>query len=347
MATPDVEHGSSPGNHKVSGASKVATLLLFLGEGASADIFKKLSDDEVRRISQAITSLGVVDEETTKKIAEACHRELTGEAMQLRGDMEYVKRVIESAYNPETAREIIRYITRDVLPSSEGLKLLRDADSQQLTKLIEQEHPQTIAVLLAHLGAEQAAQVVAQLPDENRFEICIRLAQLDQISQPVRDKVTDIVAGKLREGGQYDQGSHGGLRRVAEIFNRMDRSVSRGTLETIETINPNLALSIRNLMFVFDDILLITDADMRKIIQKIDKKTLAKALKGTAEELREHFYRNMSQRAVEMLKEDMDSLGPIKLKDADAARQEIVTIIRQMEAEGLDLRGAGGDEYVV
>jgi flagellar motor switch protein FliG len=168
------------------------------------------------------------------------------------------------------------------------------------------------------------------------------------VSQPVQNRVGEILAAKLREGGQYNQGSHGGVAMTAEIFNRMDRTMSRGTLEAIENENPNLALSIRNLMFVFDDILLLSSTDMRKIIQRVDKKMLVQALKGTPEELRDYFYGNMSQRASEMLQEDMEALGPVRLKDAEVARQQIVSLVRELDSQGdIDIRGSGGDQYVV
>lgn len=350
MGTARMSSSTRPYNRprRVSGLKKAAILLVFLGERVSAEVFKKLHDDEVKVLSQAISDLGLVPEEVTDDVLQECHEELMAGRMKLKGDFDYVRKVIEEAFSPETAREIMRFLSGTEMTAIEGLKTIKYADPQLLAKLIQDEHPQTIAVVLAHLDPEQAAEIIRLLPDELKADIAMRLAQLDQISQPVKTKVTEIIAGKLREGGQYDQGSHGGVRKVAEILNRMDRNMSRSTLEQIENENPNLALSIRNLMFVFDDILLISDTDMRKIIQKVDKKLLTQALKGTPEELRDHFYRNMSQRAVEMLKEDMEALGPVRLKDAEMARQEIVGVIRQLEAEGLiDIRGAGGDEYVV
>lgn len=334
-------------NRRVSGVKKAAILLVFLGEKVSAEVFKGLHDDEVKIISQAISDLGLVSDDVTDDILMECHRELLEGKIRLRGDLDYVRKIVESAFAPDTAKEILRYLAGSTMTTTEGLKTIKYADPQLLSKLIQDEHPQTISVVLTHLDPEQAAEVIRLLPEEMRSDVATRLAQLDQISQPVRNKVTEIVAARLREGGQFDQGSQGGLRKVAEIFNRMDRSMSRETLESIESENPNLALSIRNLMFVFDDILLLNDADMRKIIQKVDKKVLVQALKGTPEELRDHFYRNMSQRAVDMLKEDMDATGPVRLKDAEAARQQVVGVIREMEAEGLiDIRGSGGDEYV-
>jgi flagellar motor switch protein FliG len=327
---------------------KAAVLLLFLGEKLSAEVFKELQDDEVKIISQAITDLGLVSEDVIEKTVGECYDELVAGRYKLKRDLDFVRKITSEAFEEEVADKVLRYVSGQSMTALEGLKTIKYADPQLLSKLIQAEHPQTIAVLLANLEPERAAEILKLLPEDLRSDISIRVAQLDQISQPVRDKVTEIIAAKLRESGQYDQGSHGGIQKLAEVFNRMDRATSRAVLESIENENPNLALSIRNLMFVFDDILLLASADMRKIIQRVDKKILVSALKGTAEELREHFYHNMSQRAVEMLKEDMEAMGPVRFKDAEMARQQIVALIRELDSQGeIDIRGSGGDQYVV
>jgi flagellar motor switch protein FliG len=339
---------SSSQSKPVSGLKKAAILLVFLGEKASTEIFRNLRDDEVKLLSQAITDLGLVGEAETENVLNQCYTEMMDGKVKLRGDLDYVRKVISNAYTDDEANDIMRYLSGKDITADESVRALKYADPQLLAKLIQDEHPQTIAVVAAHLEPKHAASVLRMLPEEMRCDIAVRLAQLDQISQPVRNKVTEIIAAKLREGGQYTEGSRGGLKTVAEIFNRMDRNMSGETLEAIEKDNPNLALSIRNLMFVFDDILLLSDTDMRKVIQKVDKKVLVQALKGTSEELREHFYRNMSQRAVEMLQEDMEAIGPVRLTDAEAARQEVVGVVRALETEGLvDIRGSAGDQYVV
>jgi flagellar motor switch protein FliG len=340
--------GGSNRGLKLSGIRKAAVLLVYLGEKISAEVFRSLHDDEVKVLGQEITNLGWVDDVVTNTVISECLVEIKAGKVKLRGEIDYVRKVIESAFEPPVSQEILRYLSGKNLTATESLKTLKYADPQDVFELIRFEHPQTVAVVLSDLEPETAAEVIRLHPEDIRADVMKRLAQLEQVAKPVRNKVVELLAGKLRQAGQFDQGALGGLRKVAEIFNRMDRKLSRDTLERIEGDDPNLALSIRNLMFVFDDILLLGDADMRKIIQRIDKKSLVTALKGTAEELREHFYRNMSSRAVEMLQEDMEALGPIRLKEVESARQQIVSVIREMDSSGeIDLGGSGGDQYVV
>jgi flagellar motor switch protein FliG len=333
---------------QVPGLKKAAILLVFLGEKLGSEVFKSLEEEEVKVLSQAISDLGLIGEDTSDDVLNECYQELLSGRVKLKGDIDYVKNLTEAAFDPQMADEVLRCVSGKSMTTAEGLRTLKYSDPQLLSKLIQDEHPQTVAVILANLEPDHAAEVIRLLPEEVRCDIAMRLAQLDQVSQPVQNRVAEVIAAKLREGGQYDQGSHGGVAKTAEIFNRMDRTMSRGTLEAIENENPNLALSIRNLMFVFDDILLLSSTDMRKIIQRVDKKMLVQALKGTPEELRDYFYRNMSQRAADMLKEDMEALGPVRLKDAEVARQTIVALVRELDSQGeIDIRGSGGDQYVV
>ncbi len=348
MSDLPVRAGASGRSGRMNGIRKAAILLVYLGEKVSAEIFRSLHDEEVKVLGQEITNLGWVEEATTSAVLRECFEEVSRGKMKLRGELDYVRKVIESAFDPNVSQEILRYLTGKSLTATESLKTLKYADPQDVYELIKFEHPQTVAVILSHMEPDAAAEVVRLHPEDTRAEVMKRLAQLEQVAKPVRNKLVELLASKLRQAGQFDQGALGGLRKVAEIFNRMDRKLSRDTLERIETDDPNLALSIRNLMFVFDDILLLTDNDMRKIIQRVDKKSLVTALKGTPEELREHFYRNMSGRAVEMLKEDMEALGPIRLKEVESARQQIVAVIREMDVSGeIDIGGSGGDQYVV
>lgn len=330
----------------MSGARRAAVLLLYLGEGISAEVFKRLTDDEVKRISQEISVLGSVPREMTESVLKHTHDALSGHS-KVKGSLDYTRKILEQAFSPEIAREYIREISLSSRVNVKGLAILQKSDPMQLSKLLLGEHPQTIALVISHLKPDQAAKTVAQLDEELRADVCIRLAQLEQISQPVRDRVIALLADKLDMGAQYDRGASGGVRQVAEIFNQMERDITQTCLEKIENENPNMALAIRNNMFVFEDLLVVGDRDMRKIIQAIDKQVLVTALKGTNEELKEHFFRNMSARAVEMIKEDMEAMGPIRLRDAELAQQEIVNQVRALEQSGeFDLGASGADEYV-
>ncbi|HSR52417.1 MAG TPA: flagellar motor switch protein FliG [Acidobacteriota bacterium] len=329
------------------GPFKAAVLMLYLGESVAKEVFKRLSNDEVMRISQEISSLGSVPADTSKAVADYTHRQLVA-TKSLLGSVESAQKLLESAFSPEVAKNYIREIAESSEVTARGRALLQKADPRQLSKLLQVEHPQTIALVLSNVTPDLSAKTVALLDDDLRAEVCVRLACLEQISPPVRDRVIDILANKLdTRSHQMETGAKGGVRRVAEIFNNMDRDISQSCLEQIEQDNPNLALEIRNNMFVFEDLLVVGDREMRKIIQSIDKQVLVTALKGTSDELKEHFFDNMSSRAVEMLREDMDAMGPIRLKDAEQAQQEIVATVRDLEQQGqFDLGAGGAEEYV-
>jgi flagellar motor switch protein FliG len=262
------------------------------------------------------------------------------------GGIEYAKKLLIKSVGPEVARKIIDRLVK-ALESSAGFTSLERANPQQLSKFIQNEHPQTIALILAHLNASQAAELITSLPEALRSDVAMRMASLQEISPEVVRRISLILEQKLEALGSFATEAYGGVRAVAELFNRMDRNTGRAVLEKIETENPQLAASIRDLMFVFDDILLIDDTGIAEILKRVDKKSLTSALKGTSEELRSQFFRNMSSRAVELMKEEMEFMGPVKLKDVEKSQHEIVEIVRQLEEEGvISIGGGGGEDYV-
>lgn len=330
----------------IPGATRAAILLLLLGEQAGAEVFKHLNDVEIKTISQEISKLRQVEPDIAEAIINFCHRTLV-QQKNVRGGIEYTKRVLESAFNPDLARKILRDVEQNLNADVKGVQILQQAKPAQLAKLLQLEHPQVISLVLSSLDPNRSAATINELPEELRTDVCMRLAKLENVPGEMRTRVIESVASRLGEAPSAAAEKLGGVRKVAEIFNKMDRELSRAFLEEIENENPNLALSIRNNMFVFDDILLVSDHDMRKILQNIDKQLLIKALRGTHEELREHFFRNMSERAVEILKEDMEALGPVRVREVEAAQQEVVNVIRQLESEGTIEIGGGADDYVL
>jgi flagellar motor switch protein FliG len=225
---------------------------------------------------------------------------------------------------------------------------LERADPQQLSKFILSEHPQTIALILAHLKPQQAAQLANSLPEELRIEVITRMANLDEISPEVISRISAVIDQRIKSLGSRSHESYGGVRAVAELLNRLDRSLSTMVLESIESESPDLAVSIRNLMFVFDDLQHVEDSALREIIQRADKKSLTVALKGASEDIRQRFLQNMSKRAGQMIKEEMEVLGAVRLREVEKAQQEIVAIARKLEEEGLLVTGAAaGEPYVV
>jgi flagellar motor switch protein FliG len=331
----------------LSGKQKAAVLCLVLGEDLTAEIFKRLDDDEVQDISREISLIGAVPADITDRVLEEFYNLTLAKEYMTIGGIDYAKKVLIKSLGPEEARKIIDRLIK-LLEKSAGFSSLEKINPQQLSKFIQNEHPQTIALILAHLSASQAAELISALPEDMRTEIIIRMANLEEISPEIVKKIAGVLDQKLEALGSYSLEEYGGVKAVSELFNRMDRRASRNVLEQIESRDPELAASIRDLMFVFEDILLIDDQGIMEILKRVDKKSLAMALKGANDELKTKFFRNMSQRAAEMLKEEMEYLGPIRVKEVEKAQHEIVEVVRNLEEEGvIVIGGAGGDEYVV
>ncbi|HEY3400175.1 MAG TPA: flagellar motor switch protein FliG [Geothrix sp.] len=331
---------------KLNGPQKAAVLMVSLGDDTAASIFKYLEEDEIQTISREIAITKHVQPEVAEEVMEEFHTMTQARSYISQGGIEYAKKLLIKSVGPEVARKIIDRLVK-ALESSAGFSSLERANPQQLSKFIQNEHPQTIALILAHLNASQAAELISSLPEALRSDVAMRMASLQEISPEVVRRISLILEQKLEALGSFATEAYGGVRAVAELFNRMDRNTGRAVLEKIETENPQLAASIRDLMFVFDDILLIDDNGITEILKRADKKTLTIALKGTSEELQNQFFRNMSSRAVELMKEEMEFMGPVKLKDVEKSQHEVVEIVRQLEEEGvISIGGGGGEDYV-
>ncbi len=330
-----------------SGLRKAAILMVLLGEDAASDIYRHLPQAEVEQITQEITTLSPVEPETGLAVLEEFDQLiLTGDYMTSAG-MEYANKVLVKAFGKQGATDLLRQVARAHEMNDAKLDSLRKADPQQLAKFIENEHPQTIALILAHLESKQASTVLMKLPPELRAEPIKRLAQLRQFSPEMAQRVAVVLHKRLETLGEQSRRAYAGLRGVADLLNRLDVAVGKTILESIESDDPKLALSIRNLMFTFEDLLTVPEAGIREVLGLMDKKTLATALRGASEELKNYIFKSMSSRAVEMLKEDMEVLGPVKTKQINTAQLETVAVARKLEAEGkLSLSPETEDEFV-
>jgi flagellar motor switch protein FliG len=331
----------------VKGVRKAAALCIVLGEEISGNMLKYLWEDEIEEITKEISTINSVAPELAEAILEEFHNMSLARDYISSGGLDYAKKLLIKALGSDGSRRIIDRVTKS-LETSVGFNALQKADPQQLSGFLQNEHPQTIALILAHLDPAQGAALLASLPEASRSDIAIRMANLGEIPPEVIKRISLILDQKLNALGSYSREAIGGARAVAELVNKMDRSAGRSILERVEVENPELAVEIRNLMFVFEDIMLIDPAGMREILQRVDKKTLTLALKGTNGELQAQFFKNMSQRAVEMMKEDMEALGAIRVKDVEKCQHEVVEIVQRLEEEGvISIRGGSGDEYVV
>lgn len=332
----------------LSGAAKAAIMSILVGDELSSELFKYLEEDEIEQISREISHMSAISSAQAIDIMMEFHQLYLTREYIAQGGIEYAKKLLMKALGPDIAKKLIDRVVKSLQPGIPGLDTLQKVDPPRLAKLLQNENPQTIALIMAYLNPSQAAGLVASLPEEIRAEVVLRMATLEQISPEIVSKIGIRLEEKLQELGDYSRKSIGGVRPVAELLNRLDSHKGRAILEHVETRYPDLALSLRNLMFVFDDILLFDDKGMREIIQRVDKRRLAIALKGTSDDLRAQFFRQMSQRAVEMLKEDMDALGAVRVGDVEAAQREILSIVRELEKEGLvRLGGAINEEYIV
>lgn len=331
----------------MTGPRKAAILLTLLGEEAAAAIIKNLSEEDQHRVAEEVCRLGPVPVEVNLSVCEEYRRITTGGMEDLtHGGQRLARRFLVKAFGEAEADEILQKLSksRELNPR----EALQRADPQKLARFLESELPQTIALVLGQLGDRQASALLMSLPREARAKAVKRLANLRRFSPEMAQKVSLILSQKMKSIGEQGKRKYSGFQSVAAIMNCIDTSVAQEILETIENDEPKLANGIRDLMFTFNDLLLVGDMHVRELSGAIDKRVLATALKGTTEEMKACFYRTMSTRAVEMLKEDIETMGPVRSKDVLKAQNEIVAIARQLEGEGkIVLKGESKDEYLV
>jgi len=330
------------------GIHKAAILLLTLGAEASAELMRQLSENEVQSVSREVARTSSVSPDQAEAILDEFQQMVLARDYVLKGGMDHARRMLVGAFGPEAAEKILVHLSRTMRMDTEDFTALQKADPQQLAKFVMTEHPQTIALIVSQLSSSQAAALLMSLPAELRSEITLRMAGLDQISPEIIAKIASIVHQRLKGLGQLSRQSYGGVRAVAELLNRLDSGVTKEILETIGQQDEKLIEQIRHLMFVFEDLLLIDQGGIKELLGKVDRKLLTVALKGTSEQLRNHLLAAMSQRGKEMLVEDMEALGPIKIKEVEAAQQAIIAVVRELESQGvLSLKEAAGEQYVL
>jgi flagellar motor switch protein FliG len=334
-------------NAELTGVRKAAILTMLLGEETSGPIFRHLREDEIEMIAREVAALGSVQAHFGEQVIAEFQTLSDAAAYVTHGGVEYAQKLLVKAVGNESARRILDRVVRS-FQSTAGFTALTRSDPHQLSKFILGEQPQTIALILAHLEPRHAAEIVSLLPEAIRVDVITRMANLDDISPDVVARISSVIEQRLKTVGGTSHLSHRGVRSVAELLNRLERAVSQGVLESIEGRSPELAVSIRHLMFVFDDLLHVTDGALRQIVQRADRKVLSVALKGATEEIKVRFFRNMSKRAADLIREEIEVMGAVKLRDVEAAQQEIVGVARKLEEEGLlETGAAAGEAYVV
>jgi flagellar motor switch protein FliG len=335
------------GSLGLTGIQKAAVLMVILGEQTSADVLRELDEDEVQRIGCEIAGIPNITSDMAEGVLSEFYQMLIAQDYVLKGGIDYARKILVNAFGPDQARRLLDRVTKGLGSDAASFDDLQKADPQQLANFIHSEHPQTIALILSHLGASQAAGLLESLPLELRADVAVRMASLDQISPEIIAKIAGIVGQKLKALGATSREAYGGVRAVAEMLNRLDQNAGKELLETIEGQDLALGETIRHLMFVFEDLLKVEVNGVRELLARVDRKILTVALKGTSEPLQDHFLKAMSGRGAEMLREDMEALGPVKMKEVEAAQQQIIGTVRLLESEGvINLTDSGSDQYV-
>jgi flagellar motor switch protein FliG len=330
----------------LSGARKAAILLTVLGEDSAATVFRNLNEKDLQLVADEVAGLGTVPLELSLQVFEEYQRLTQAQDYIVQGGNDLARRLLVKAFGETDAEGIMQRLNKG--RELDPLESLQRADPAKLARFLESEHPQTIALILGQLGDRQASALLMSLPADIRAEAVKRLANLRRFSPEMANKVSSVLAQRLKAIGEQGKRAYSGFQSAADIMNCIDTTVAQEILVNIENEEPTLAISIRDLMFTFDDLLQVGESQIRELMGAIDKKALATALKGTNEQLKDHFFRTMSSRAIEMLKEDIEALGPVRNKDVIKAQSEIVAIARQLEAEGkIVLKGEANDEYVV
>jgi flagellar motor switch protein FliG len=331
----------------LSGLRKSAVLLVAVGEELAKEILRALPEADVQRLTEELADLRGITPELSSDVLEEFWEMLETQNFMVHGGLDYASRLLVETFGQERADGLLTLVRRSQEAAQGNLAKLQRTDPQQLGKLLDTEHPQTIALVLAHLDPKRASMVLDNLTEDHKVVSIQRLAEMRQFSPEMAQKVAHILHRRLENVGDTGRKSYSGFKAVADLLNRLNAEESKKILESIEEAQPELALNIRNLMFTFEDLVTVPPATIREIVSGVDKRQLALALRGANEELRAQVFKAMSSRAVEMLKEDMEVLGPVRSREVAQAQQEILNLARRLEAEGkVVLKLETGDEML-
>ncbi len=330
----------------LDGIQKSAVLLIALGPEKSSKIFKHLKEDEIEQLTLEIANTSSVSPQTKEEILDEFYEVCVAQQYIAEGGISYAKELLEKALGEDKARDVIGKLTASL--QVRPFEFIRKTDPGQLFNFIQEEHPQTIALILSYLSAAQSSQVISSLPPEKQSDVAKRIATMDRTSPDVIKEVEGVLERKLASLVNQDYTIIGGVDAIVEILNAVDRGTERHILETLEIEDPELADEIRRKMFVFEDILSLDDRAIQRVLRDVDNNELAVALKNAGEEVQNVIFNNLSKRLASMIKEDMDFMGPVRLKDVEESQQKIVNVVRKLEDAGeIVISRGGGDEIIV
>ncbi len=331
----------------LTGIRKAAVLMISLDMDSSSKIMANLSTDEIERLSMEIAR---IDDEIAPDVRDAVVREFYQTHMASKyleqGGIEYARQLLEKSLSAEEAAKILSMLENTIQQAP--FHFLKQADSEHLLMYIQDEHPQTISLIMAHLSPKQAAEILSGLTPKKQLEVVKRIARMEQTTPEAIRLVEQGLESRLASIVTQDLESAGGVQSVAEMLNLCDRTTEKGILENLEEADPDMVEQIRKLMFVFEDIILVNDKGIQSMLREVENDELAIALKTASEAMQEKIFKNMSTRAAEMIKENMEFMGPVRLSDVEQAQQRIVDIVRRLEETGeVIISGRGGDDNMV
>ena len=331
---------------QMSNRQKAAALLVAIGPEATAKIFKHMRDEDIENLTLDVARMGKVGPEIRRQIVAEFHEMCLAQEVISEGGIDKARTALEAAFGADKANDIVNRViqTLQVLP----FDFIKKTDPAHLLSFIQDEHPQTIALILAHLNPQQSATVLSGLPQELRAEVARRIAIMDRTPPEVIREIERVLERKLSSAVVTQNFTKaGGVKSLVEVLNFVDRTTEKTILESLGENNPELADEVKKLMFVFEDIIMLDDASIQKVLREVDGKELALALKGVGEEVQSRLFKNMSERASTMLKEDMEFMGPVRLRNVEEAQQRIVGIIRRLEESGEIVVARGGGEEII
>ncbi len=330
---------------QLTGRQKAAIFLVTLGADISSEIFKHLREDEIEQLTFEIARLESIQPGDRDQVLMEFQELMMAQDFISTGGIDYARELLEKSLGPQKAVDIINRLTSSL--QVRPFDFIRRTDPAHLLNFIQQEHPQTIALILAYLEPQKASVILGSLPHEIQSDVAKRIATMDRTSPEILREVERVLEKKLSTLSSEDYTAAGGVESIVDILNLVDRSTEKTIIESLEEDDPELAEEIKKRMFVFEDIVLLDDRAIQKVLREVDTAELAKALKAVDSEVQDKIYRNMSKRAATLLKEDMDYMGPIRLKDVEEAQQKIVSIIRKLEEQGEIVVARAGEEEMV
>jgi len=325
---------------------KAAVALVAFGPEVSAHVLKGMPEQELEKITIEIANLRDVPAEVEEKVVEECYQIFMARQYISQGGIDFAQQILEKAVGNAKAREIMSRLESSL--QSTGFSLLKDIDSKQLTSFLQNEHPQTISLILTQLTPQHAASVLSELTPELQAEVSLRIATMEKIAPEIIHEIEQTLSGHFEQSAGGAMSTSGGAKAIAEILNLTDTTAEKNILQSLEAEDPDLAAEVKNMMFVFDDITLLDDRSVQRLLKEVETKDLAIALKASSEDVKAKIFANVSERVAVMIREEMEFMGPTRLSDVEAAQGRIVESVRRLEEEGqIIISGRGGKEDII